>query len=117
MSVSVSDCIFCKIVAREIPAAEVERTPEAVVVRDVNPQAPSHVLVIPARHAANLGDFVAEATPAEVGSLFALASKAGRDASGGGYRVVVNEGVDGGQTVHHLHLHVLAGRRMTWPPG
>lgn len=112
-----SDCIFCKIVAGEIPAIELERTPNAVVVRDRNPQAPTHVLVIPTRHAANLGDFVADASSAEVGSLFALASKAGRAASGSGHRIVVNEGADGGQTVHHLHLHVLAGRHMTWPPG
>jgi histidine triad (HIT) family protein len=113
----VSDCVFCRIVAGEIPATEVERTDDAVVIRDLNPKAPTHVLVIPVRHADNLGDFVTAATPQEVGSLLALASKAGRDASGGGYRVVVNEGRDGGQTVGHVHLHVLAGRRMTWPPG
>ena len=110
-------CLFCRIFRGEIPVAEVERTPDALVFRDVNPQAPTHDLVIPKRHAANLGDFVAAATPQEVGDLFALASKTGRNASPNGYRVVVNEGREGGQTVFHLHLHVLAGRRMTWPPG
>ncbi len=110
-------CVFCKIFRGEIPASEVERTPDALVFRDLNPQAPSHVLVIPKRHAANLGDFVAAATPQEVGDLFALASKTGRDASPNGYRIVVNEGGEAGQTVFHLHLHVLSGRAMRWPPG
>jgi len=110
-------CVFCKIFRGEIASSEVERTPDALVFRDLNPQAPSHALVIPKRHAANLGDFVAEATPQEVGDLFALASKTGRDASPNGYRIVVNEGVEAGQTVFHLHLHVLSGRTMRWPPG
>ncbi len=110
-------CLFCKIFRGEIPAKEVERTDDALVFRDVNPQAPTHVLVIPKRHAANLGDFVAAATPQEVGDLFALASKAGRAASPDGYRIVVNEGAAAGQTVFHLHLHVLCGRNMSWPPG
>ena len=110
-------CIFCRIFRGEIPATEVERTPDALVFRDLNPQAPSHLLVIPKRHAANLGDFVALATPQELGDLLALASKAGRNSSPNGYRIVINEGREGGQTVSHLHLHVLAGRAMTWPPG
>jgi histidine triad (HIT) family protein len=113
----VNDCIFCRIVAREVPADEVERTDTAIVVRDLNPQAPTHLLVIPTRHAADLGDYAATATPAELGALLQAASRAGRNASADGYRVVINEGADGGQTVGHLHLHVLAGRRMTWPPG
>ena len=111
------DCLFCKIFAREIQADEVQRSDDALVFRDRNPQAPDHVLVIPARHAANLGDFVAQAEPREVGDLLALASNVGRRFGAQGYRIVVNEGPHGGQTVHHLHLHVLAGRRMTWPPG
>jgi len=100
-----------------VKSEEVTRTPDALVFRDLNPQAPTHLLVVPRRHAANLGDFVAAAEPHEVGELFALASQAGRAASPGGYRIVVNEGREAGQTVFHLHLHVLAGRRMTWPPG
>ncbi|HEY0798607.1 MAG TPA: HIT domain-containing protein [Candidatus Baltobacteraceae bacterium] len=111
------DCIFCKIVRREITANEITRTDDAVVFADLDPKAPTHLLVIPARHAANLGDFVAVAPRQEVGDLFALASAAGRAASPGGYRLVVNEGLDGGQTVFHLHVHVFAGRAMTWPPG
>jgi histidine triad (HIT) family protein len=111
------DCIFCKIFEGTIPADEVLRTDDVVVFRDLNPQAPQHMLAIPKRHAKNLGDFVAEADPAEVGELFAVASRAGRGASPTGYRVIVNEGPDAGQTVFHLHLHVLAGRALAWPPG
>ena len=110
-------CIFCKIFDRSIPAKEVTRTDDVLVFEDLNPQAPTHLLVIPRRHAANLGEFVAAADPSEVGDLFAAASRAGRAASRGGYRIVVNEGVDAGQTVFHLHLHVLAGRALEWPPG
>jgi histidine triad (HIT) family protein len=112
-----TDCVFCRIVAGEIPAEVVERTEAALVIRDLNPQAPTHLLVIPKEHAADLGELVASASPADVGQLFSLASKIGRDAGSGGYRVVVNEGKEGGQTVFHLHIHVLAGRPMRWPPG
>jgi histidine triad (HIT) family protein len=111
------NCIFCKIFSGDPKADEVTRTEDALVFRDLNPQAPTHLLVVPKRHAVNLGDFVAAAELHEVGDLFALASQAGRNASPAGYRIVVNEGAEAGQTVFHLHLHVLAGRRMTWPPG
>jgi histidine triad (HIT) family protein len=110
-------CIFCKIFRSELPATEVLRTDSALVFKDINPQAPTHLLVIPKRHAAHLADFVAAAANDEIGELFRLASQIGREHARDGYRVVVNEGRDGGQTVYHLHLHVLAGRRMTWPPG
>lgn len=110
-------CIFCKIFRREAPATEVLRTEDALVFKDANPQAPLHLLVIPKRHVAHLGDFVDASGNDEVGELLALASRVGREHAHDGYRVVVNEGRDGGQTVYHLHLHVLAGRRMTWPPG
>jgi histidine triad (HIT) family protein len=112
-----ANCLFCKIFAAEIRADEVARTDDVLVFRDLNPQAPQHLLVIPKRHAENLGAFVAAAEPAEVGDLFAAASRAGRAASPTGYRVVVNEGRDAGQSVFHLHLHVLAGRDLEWPPG
>ena len=112
-----ASCVFCKIFSGEIPAQEVVRTDDVLVFRDQNPHAPTHLLVIPKRHAGDLGDFVSAAGPAEVGDLFAVASQAGRAASPGGYRVVVNEGPDAGQTVFHLHLHVLAGRNLGWPPG
>jgi len=118
----VSDCPFCKIVRGEIPATIVARTDDALAFSDLNPQAPTHVLVIPTRHAENLGDFVRIATPHEVGAFFGLAATIGRQAGGDGpeargYRIVANEGRDGGQTVAHLHVHVLAGRRLGWPPG
>jgi len=112
-----ADCVFCKIFRGEIPAQEVTRADDVLAFRDLNPQAPTHVLVIPKRHAPDLGSFVADADPKEVGDLFTLASRLGRAASPDGYRIVVNEGRDGGQTVFHLHLHVLAGRAMHWPPG
>jgi histidine triad (HIT) family protein len=112
-----SDCIFCKIVRGEIPCDEVARTGRAVAFRDLNPKAPVHILVVPMRHADNLGAFAGTASPDEMGELLALASRVGREASSNGYRVVINEGADGGQTVSHLHLHVLAGRAMGWPPG
>ncbi|MGP6158529.1 MAG: HIT domain-containing protein [Vulcanimicrobiaceae bacterium] len=111
------DCVFCKIVRGDIPAKTLERTDDAIVIADIEPAAPSHFLVIPTRHVATLGDFAAQASPHELGSLLALAAKAGREASPGGYRVVVNEGPDAGQLVFHLHLHVLAGRAFGWPPG
>lgn len=112
-----SDCVFCKIVAKEIPAQEVARTPEAIAIRDLNPVAPDHLLVIPVRHAANLSDFVMNGADAEAGAVLGFASRMGREASPGGYRLVVNEGVDAGQTVFHLHIHVLGGRALAWPPG
>ncbi len=110
-------CIFCKIVRKELPANEVARSEHAVAFTDLSPKAPTHVLVVPTHHADNLGDYVAQVPSHDVGELFALAARIGRERAPGGYRVVVNEGDDGGQTVHHLHLHVLGGRRMHWPPG
>jgi histidine triad (HIT) family protein len=110
-------CIFCKIVAGQIPAKIVARTDHALAFLDLNPQAPTHALVIPLRHVEHLGEFVESATPEEAHDLFSLASQIGREASDTGYRVVTNEGPDAGQSVFHLHLHVLAGRALGWPPG
>ncbi len=110
-------CVFCRIFRGEISAQEVRRTENVLVFRDTNPQAPTHLLAIPKRHAANLGDFVAEAPADEVADLLRVASECGRAEANAGYRVVTNEGADGGQTVHHVHLHVLGGRFMEWPPG
>ncbi len=112
-----SDCIFCKIVRKEIAAREVARTEHSVAFADLNPKAPTHVLVIPMRHVENLGEFASAASPLEVSDLVALAARIGREASPGGHRVVANEGPDAGQSVFHLHLHVLAGRALAWPPG
>jgi len=111
------DCIFCRIVRREIPAKEVLRDDHVVAFHDLNPQAPVHVLVIPTRHAAHLSDFADNASDDMPGRLLRAASQIGRELGRDGYRVVMNEGPDGGQTVGHLHAHVLAGRHMTWPPG
>ncbi len=109
-------CIFCRIAAGTIPATLVASNDHAVAFRDLHPQAPSHLLVIPRRHVSSL----AEATDAaELGALLLLAAEVARSEglAETGYRVVANTGNDGGQTVHHLHLHVLGGRTMHWPPG
>jgi histidine triad (HIT) family protein len=110
-------CIFCKIVRGEIPAKEVLRDEHVVAFHDLNPQAPIHVLVIPTEHAPHLSAFVAAAGGAQAARLLTAAAELGQRFGPAGYRVVINEGDEGGQTVHHLHAHVLAGRRMTWPPG
>ena len=113
-----SDCIFCKIIAGEIPGTFLHREPGFVVVADVNPQAPTHALVMPSAHEPNLESYVQNATAQDVAALFSLAARIGRERGGpGGYRLAINTGTAGGQTVDHLHLHVLAGRAMTWPPG
>ncbi len=110
-------CIFCKIFNGELSAQEVVRTADVLVFRDLTPHAPTHLLVIPKRHATDLGAFVAAAPANEGGDLCAVAPRAGRAASPGGNRTVATAGADAGQTVFHLHLHVLAGRSLGWPPG
>ncbi|GAC1577695.1 MAG: histidine triad nucleotide-binding protein [Candidatus Elarobacter sp.] len=110
-------CIFCKIARKEIPADEVLRDEHVVAFHDRNPQAPTHVLVIPTEHAAHLSDFTSRADDLRAARLLSAAAEIGKRFGANGYRVVVNEGEDGGQTVHHLHAHVLAGRHLTWPPG
>jgi histidine triad (HIT) family protein len=111
-----TDTIFAKIVRGEIPASIVAESPNALAFRDVAPQAPVHVLVIPKQSVATLDD-VADA--ALLGELLALARDVARQEgiAESGYRVVINTRDDGGQTVPHLHLHVLGGRAMHWPPG
>jgi histidine triad (HIT) family protein len=111
-----SDCLFCKIVRKEIPAKEVLRDEHVVAFHDLNPQAPTHVLVIPTVHAEHLSAF-ADAGGAAAARLLAAAAELGKQFGPDGYRVVINEGRDAGQTVFHLHLHVLAGRPLRWPPG
>jgi len=114
-----ADCIFCKIVSGAIPAKLVKKTPDVLAFHDVNPQAPVHVLVIPTNHVASVRDARGPEGEKLLGRLLAFASEVatelGLDAKG--YRVVANTGADGGQTVFHVHLHLLGGRRMTWPPG
>jgi len=113
----VSDCLFCRIATREIPAELVLETPRVMAFRDTNPQAPTHVLVIPVEHVANAAE-LADTDPAYAGELLAAAAEvARREGLGSGYRLVANTGADAGQTVEHLHWHVLGGRPLTWPPG
>ena len=109
------DCLFCRIVAGEAQAERVCETSDAVVIRDIHPQAPVHMLVLPRAHIATLND----ATPDQVAGLYAAAQEAARQEGfdNTGYRTVINVLSQGGQTVWHLHLHLLAGRAMHWPPG
>jgi histidine triad (HIT) family protein len=111
-------CLFCRIVAGEIPATKVHESEQLVAFQDLNPQAPMHVLVVPRRHIATLNDL----TPfddALVGEMIRLADALARDRGydASGYRTVFNCNADAGQTVFHIHLHVLGGRKMSWPPG
>ncbi len=111
------NCIFCKIVRKEIAADEVLRDEHVVAFRDLNPQAPAHVLVIPTEHAPHLSAFADAARTDAAARFLGAAAEIGRREGANGYRVVINEGADAGQSVHHLHAHVLAGRHLTWPPG
>lgn len=117
-----SDCIFCRIVAGEIPATIVHDDESVLAFRDVQPVAPVHVLVVPRRHVASLLELAA-ADPAGVvaGRLLAVAADVARAeglaAGDRGFRVVTNTGREGGQSVDHLHFHVLGGRALGWPPG
>jgi histidine triad (HIT) family protein len=109
-------CLFCGIATGEIPATVVKRHDGLLAFKDINPQAPTHLLVIPAEHISSLN----EATdPALLGAMLAFARDLARDAgiSERGYRIVVNTNAGGGQTVFHIHLHLLGGRTMQWPPG
>ena len=109
-------CLFCRIVAGEIPAAKVYEDDDVVAFRDINPQAPLHVLVIPREHVASLDE---AADPALIGRLALMAARIARDEgyAARGYRTVINTNADAGQTVFHVHLHLLAGRKLGWPPG
>jgi histidine triad (HIT) family protein len=111
-----AECIFCRIVAGELPSDRVHEDEHVLAFRDIRPQAPVHVLVIPKQHHASLSD--APDDPALLGRLLLAARELARRLGlADGYRVVVNTGPAGGQTVDHLHLHLLGGRSMTWPPG
>lgn len=111
-------CLFCRIVAGEIPASKVYEDDTLVAFNDINPQAPMHVLVIPRAHVPTLND-LSEENDALVGRMVrrAAAIAAQRGFAGGGYRTVFNCNADAGQTVFHIHLHVIGGRRLGWPPG
>ncbi len=112
-----ADCLFCRIRDGAIPAKIVAETPEAIAFRDISPQAPTHILVIPRKHVASLDETSAADAPL-LGALLLLAQRVAREAQlADGYRTVINTGAHGGQTVFHLHLHILGGRACTWPPG
>lgn len=110
------DCLFCRIVAGEIPAEVVSESETALAFRDLNPQAPLHVLVVPRTHVANAAE-LADLEPPTVAELVRMAGRVCADAGYDSYRLVFNTGPDAGQSVFHAHLHVLAGRTQAWPPG
>jgi histidine triad (HIT) family protein len=113
-----SDCIFCKIVDKKLPSTPVAENQHAIAFRDLHPGAPTHILVVPRKHVVNLND-AREEDAAELGHLLLLARDVAK-AEGlaeKGYRIAINNGAGVGQSVFHLHLHVLGGRAMSWPPG
>ncbi len=112
------DCLFCKIAAKEIPAKIVHEDEELVAFEDISPQAPVHLLVIPRQHISRLNDLEPEHDEL-VGKIVRLAKKLAkeRDIDQAGYRVVMNCNEEAGQSVFHIHLHLLGGRAMQWPPG
>lgn len=114
----VSECIFCKIIAREIPATIVRETDDILAFRDVNPQAPQHILVVPKRHIEKLAD-LEDADAAFMGKMMIEISKLAHelDMETQGYRLVLNNGSDAGQSVWHVHAHLMSGRPFRWPPG
>ena len=111
-----ADCLFCKIVDGEIPAEVVAQTDDALAIRDVNPQAPTHALVVPRSHYADAAA-LADGEPDTLASLVRVAREVAHADGLDDYRLVFNTGEGAGQTVFHTHLHVLGGRAMTWPPG
>jgi histidine triad (HIT) family protein len=114
----VSDCLFCRLVAGNIPAAIVHQNEHVVAFKDITPQAPTHLLIVPRRHIASLND-LSPADDGVVGEMVRVAAALAKENghADGGYRTVFNCNADAGQTVFHLHLHLLGGRKMTWPPG
>jgi len=112
------DCLFCKISAKKIPANIIYEDSEAVAFIDINPQAPVHILIVPKKHISTSLD-ITEKDNALIGHLFRLAAKIAKEKgiSERGFRLVMNTNADAGQTVFHIHLHLLGGRHMHWPPG
>ena len=112
------DCLFCKIIADEIPADIIYESTDAIAFRDINPQAPTHVLIVPRQHIATINDLENSDTDA-VGQLFLAARDVAKQEgfAEDGYRATMNCNAAAGQTVFHIHLHLLGGRNFTWPPG
>ena len=113
-----ADCLFCRIARGEIPSQRVGETSRVIAFRDVNPQAPTHVLLIPREHVAGSAATVGPHHAELLGEVFEMAAKLARNEGlDKGWRLVTNVGSDGGQTVQHLHFHLLGGRALSWPPG
>ena len=113
-----TDCLFCRILRNEIPAKKIYEDEHTFAFEDINPQAPTHVLVIPRKHISSLDDLT-DADAATIGRALTRVTQIARDLhlNGDGYRVVVNHGEAAGQTVFHIHFHLLGGRNLGWPPG
>ncbi len=111
-------CIFCKIIEKKIPSGVVYEDDTSLAFEDVNPQAPAHILIVPKKHIPDIHS-IKDVDRELIGHLFYVAQKiaAQKGLDRGGYRMVINNGRDAGQTVFHIHLHLLSGRRFTWPPG
>ena len=112
-----ADCLFCKIVAGDIPSEKVLETDGVLAFRDINPGAPTHVLVIPKQHVASVHDLTADHADILSEMVGVMARVADQEGVADGYRVVTNVGAKAGQSVFHLHWHVLGGRSLSWPPG
>ena len=112
------NCLFCRIVAGEIPSTRVSEDDLAIAIRDIAPRAPTHVLILPREHIPSAADLT-DADATLIGRIFAMAADIARSEGigEGGYRIVTNVGAWGGQTVDHLHFHLMGGRPFTWPPG
>ena len=112
------DCLFCKIIKGEIPSTKVYEDDKVYAFRDIEPQAPVHILIIPKEHIASANE-ITEENASVIGHIYAVAAKIAKEEgiADGGYRIVNNCGQDGGQTVGHLHFHMLGGRSLQWPPG
>jgi histidine triad (HIT) family protein len=112
-----ADCLFCKIISNQIPAKKVYEDAQCVAFEDINPQAPTHVLIVPRKHIVDLKEAQAE-DAGIIGACNLVAAKIARERDiEDGYRTVYNVGPNAGQSVFHLHLHLLGGRRLKWPPG
>jgi histidine triad (HIT) family protein len=111
------DCLFCRIIAGEAPARRVYESDTIVAFHDINPQAPTHILVVPRKHIAKIAE-IGDDDRGLMGDLLLSAKTiAAQEGIEGGFRLVINNGIESGQSVFHIHLHLLGGRRMRWPPG
>lgn len=110
-----ADCVFCRIVAGELPSKKVFENDRILAFEDINPKAPTHILLIPKKHVVSLADGAAD--PGLLGEIVSLSAEVAKGRGATDFRLVTNTGIEAGQVVFHLHFHLLAGRRMKWPPG